>query len=88
MNVPESFLWRGIWDVHVCTARPRSANDRERAGEEQGHSATRSRLIGVSSSPRMPIRSMITDAVSCPVIVAAATPPAPIELTVTRAVNT
>ena len=31
---------------------------------------------------------MITESVSWPVIVAAATPPAPIELTVTSAVNT
>ena len=50
--------------------------------------AIRSTVIGCSSSPRMPSRSMTTESVSWPVIVAAATPPAPIVLTVTRAVNT
>ncbi len=44
--------------------------------------------MGVSSSPRIPSRSMTTAIVSWPVIVAAATPPAPIELTAIRAMVT
>ena len=38
-------------------------------------------VSGASSSPKAPRRSSTTEAVSCPVIVAAATPPAPTDLT-------
>ena len=64
------------------------AHHQVRAGSSRTTPATRVALSGVSSSPRIPSRSMTTAAVSWPVIVAAATPPAPIELTAIRAIVT
>ena len=66
----------------------RLADDQVGPGEQQGdadHPLERDRLL-VEAEEADPVEH--DRGVSCPVIVAAATPPAPIELTVTSAVNT
>ena len=51
-----------------------SADDQEGAGQQQGDADRRPGVSGTSSRPNRPSRSIATEAVSCPVMVAAATP--------------
>ena len=66
-----------------------SADDQDGPGEQQARRrATRSGLSGTWSRPNRPSRSITTEAVSWPVTVAAATPPAPIAETAISALVT
>src|SRR5436189_3243777 len=73
---PDHLLGRGKVRINCSYRTTRNVPARSSATP-----AIRVAPRGVRSSPRIPRRSMITDAASCPVIVAAATPPAPIDLT-------